>query len=152
MITQPRTVLCALTLTFAGTAATAHAAGMGAPFAGQRQLRRRVGAGTTADTRSPRRRREDLEELLADPDAVDLDSFPSPACSHNDSTSRVDRPRTNAPMTIARSGSVLSNLVPRGNSLDTNGSAAARTCRISTESSPTAVCTFLGRKPLRSPC
>ena len=84
-------------------------------------------------------------------DAVDFDSFPSPACSHSDSTSRIDRPRTNAPITIARSGSVRSSLVPRGNSLETNGSAASRTCGISTASSPSAVCTRRGRKPLRSP-
>jgi hypothetical protein len=84
-------------------------------------------------------------------DAVDLDSLPSPACSHSDSTSRIDRPRTNAPITIAPSGSVLSSLVPRGNSLETNGSAAARTSGISTDSSPSAVCTLRGRKPLRSP-
>ncbi len=60
-------------------------------------------------------------------DAVDFDSFPSPALSHSDSTSRIDRPLTDAPITIALSGSVRSNLVPRGKSFDTNGSAAART-------------------------
>src|SRR3954447_6330459 len=49
-------------------------------------------------------------------EAVDFESFPSPAFSHSDSTSRIERPRTNAPITIARSGSVRSNLVPRGNS------------------------------------
>jgi hypothetical protein len=64
--------------------------------------------------------------------AVDFDSFPSPALSHSDSTSRIDRPRTNAPITIARSGSVRNSLVPRGNSLETNGSAASRTRGIST--------------------
>jgi hypothetical protein len=35
--------------------------------------------------------------------------------------------------------------------LDTNGSAASRTWGISTESSPSAVCTLRGRKPFRSP-
>ena len=65
-------------------------------------------------------------------DAVDFDSFPNPACSHSDSTSRIDSPLTNAPTTIAFSGSVRSNLVPLGNSLETNGSAASRTYGIST--------------------
>ena len=65
-------------------------------------------------------------------DAVDFESFPSPAFSHSDSTSRIDKPRTNAPITIARSGSVRNTLVPRGNSFETNGSAASRTCGIST--------------------
>jgi hypothetical protein len=83
--------------------------------------------------------------------AVDFDSLPSPARSHSDSTSRIDRPRTNAPITIALSGSVRSSFVPRGNSLETNGSAASRTWGISTRSSPSAVCTRRGRKPLRSP-
>jgi hypothetical protein len=46
--------------------------------------------------------------------AVDFDSFPSPAWSHSDSTSRIDKPRTNAPITIALSGSVRSSFVPRG--------------------------------------
>jgi hypothetical protein len=59
-------------------------------------------------------------------DAVDLDSFPSPACSHSDSTSRIDSPRTNAPITIALSGSVRSSFVPRGNSLETNGCPRCR--------------------------
>jgi hypothetical protein len=84
-------------------------------------------------------------------DAVDFDSFPSPAFSHNDSTSRIDRPRTNAPITIALKGSVRSSFVPRGNSFETNGSAASRTCGISTASSPSAVCTLRGRNPLRKP-
>jgi hypothetical protein len=65
-------------------------------------------------------------------DAVDFDSFPSPACSHSDSTSRIDSPRTNAPITIAFKGSVRNNFVPRGNSFETNGSAAWRTWGIST--------------------
>ena len=59
--------------------------------------------------------------------------------------------RTNAPITIALSGSVRNSFVPRGNSLETNGSAASRTCGMSTESSPSAVCTRRARKPLRSP-
>jgi hypothetical protein len=33
--------------------------------------------------------------------AVDFATFPSPAFSHSDSTSRIDSPRTNAPITIA---------------------------------------------------
>jgi hypothetical protein len=78
-------------------------------------------------------------------DAVDLDSFPGPAFSHNDSTSRIDRPRTNAPITNALSGSVRTSLVPLGNSLEANVSAASRTCGISTSSSPSAVYTLRGR-------
>jgi hypothetical protein len=84
-------------------------------------------------------------------EAVEFDSLPSPAFSHTDSTSRIDRPLTNAPITNAFSGSVRSNFVPLGNSFDTNGSAASRTCGISIPTSPSAVCTFLGRNPLRSP-
>jgi hypothetical protein len=84
-------------------------------------------------------------------DAVDLDSLPSPAFSHSDSMSRIDSPLTNAPITIARNGSVRSNFVLHGNSLETNGSAASLTCGISTWSSPSSVCTLRGRKPLRSP-
>jgi hypothetical protein len=84
-------------------------------------------------------------------EAVVLDSFPSPACSHKDSTSRIDRPRTNAPITNAFNGSVRSSFGVRGNSLDANVSAAWRTCGISIASSPSAVCTLLGRNPLRSP-
>jgi hypothetical protein len=84
-------------------------------------------------------------------EAVVFDSFPSPAFSHSDSMSRIDSPRTNAPITIARSGSVRSSLVLHGNSLETNGSAASLTCGISTWSSPSSVCTPRGRKPLRRP-
>ena len=69
-----------------------------------------------------------LAQLKAMRDAVDLDSFPSPACSHTDSTSRIERPRTNAPIAIALSGSVRNSFVPRGNRLQTNGSTACRTC------------------------
>jgi hypothetical protein len=65
--------------------------------------------------------------------------------------SRIDSPLTNAPITIARSSSVRNTFVLHGNSLDTNGSAASRTCGISTSSSPSSVCTLRGRKPLRSP-
>ena len=83
--------------------------------------------------------------------AVVFDSFPSPAFSHSDSMSRIERPRTNAPITIARSGSVRRTFVLHGNSLETNGSAASRTCGISTRSSPSSVCTVRGRKPLRRP-
>jgi hypothetical protein len=83
--------------------------------------------------------------------AVDFESFPSPAFSHSDSTSRIDNPRTNAPITIARKGSVRKTFVLHGNSLETNGSAASRTCGISTSSSPSSVCTLLGRNPLRRP-
>jgi hypothetical protein len=84
-------------------------------------------------------------------DAVDFESFPSPACSHNDSTSRIDRPRTNAPITSAFSGSVRNSFGVLGNSFEANVSAASRTCGISTDSSPSAVCTLRGRNPLRSP-
>jgi hypothetical protein len=65
-------------------------------------------------------------------DAVDLDRLPSPACSHNDSTSRIDKPRTNAPITNAFRGSVRNNFGVLGNSFEANVSAAWRTCGIST--------------------
>jgi hypothetical protein len=84
-------------------------------------------------------------------EAVVFDSFPSPAFSHSDSMSRIESPRTNAPITIARNGSVRNTFVLHGNNFETNGSAAPRTCGISTSSSPSAVCTLRGRKPLRSP-
>jgi hypothetical protein len=84
-------------------------------------------------------------------DAVDFDSFPSPAFSHNDSTSRIDSPRTKAPITNALSGSVRTNLVPLGNSFEANVSAASRTWGISTSRSPSAVWTLRRRKPLRQP-
>jgi hypothetical protein len=83
--------------------------------------------------------------------AVVFDSFPSPAFSHSDSMSRIDRPLTNAPITIARSGSVRNTFVLHGNSFDTNGSAASLICGISTCSSPSSVCTLRARTPLRSP-
>src|SRR3954465_13344708 len=44
-------------------------------------------------------------------EAVVFDSFPSRACSHSDSMSRIDSPRTNAPITIARSGSLRNTFV-----------------------------------------
>src|SRR5258705_270951 len=50
-------------------------------------------------------------------EAVVLDSFPSPAVSHSDSMSRIDSPRTNAPITIARSGSVRRTFVLHGKQL-----------------------------------
>ena len=84
-------------------------------------------------------------------EAVAFDSFPSPASSHSDSTSRIDRPRTNAPITNAFSGSVRISFGVRGNSFDANVSAAWRTCGISISSSPSAVCTLRGRNPFRSP-
>jgi hypothetical protein len=65
--------------------------------------------------------------------------------------SRIDSPRTNAPITIARSGSLRKSFVLHGNSLETNGSAASLICGISTSSSPSSVCSLRGRKPLRSP-
>ena len=83
--------------------------------------------------------------------AVDFAIFPSPAFSHSDSTSRIESPRTNAPITIARSGSVAISLRARGNRDETNVSAASRTCGISISSSPSAVCTRRGRYPLRYP-
>ena len=84
-------------------------------------------------------------------EAVDFDNFPSPACSHSASMSRIDKPRTNAPITIARSGWVRNSFVLHGNSFETNGSAVSLTCGISTSSSPSSVCTLRGRKPLRNP-
>jgi hypothetical protein len=65
--------------------------------------------------------------------------------------SRIDSPLTNAPITIARKGSERNTFAPHGNSFETNGPAASPTCGISTESSPSAVCTPRGRKPLPSP-
>jgi hypothetical protein len=65
-------------------------------------------------------------------DAVDFESFPRPALSHSDSMSRIHRPRTNAPITIARRGSVRSSFAPLGKSFETNGSAASLICGIST--------------------
>ena len=84
-------------------------------------------------------------------DAVDFESFPSPAFSHSDSTSRIDRPLTNAPITNAFSGSVRKSFVPLGKSFETNGSAASLTCGIPTSSSPSPVCSRRGRNPLRKP-
>jgi hypothetical protein len=46
--------------------------------------------------------------------------------------SRIDRPVTHAPITIARSGRVRKTFVLHGNSLETNGSAASLTCGLST--------------------
>ena len=83
--------------------------------------------------------------------AVVFDSFPSPAFSQSDSMSRIDSPRTNAPITIALSGSLRRTFVLHGNSFETNGSAASLIWGISTLSSPSSVCTRRGRKPLRSP-
>jgi hypothetical protein len=84
-------------------------------------------------------------------EAVDFDSLPSPALSHSDSTSRIDSPRTNAPITNARSGSVRKTLVLHENSLETNGSAAALTCGISTESSPLRGLQPAGAKAVAQP-
>src|SRR4051794_1749851 len=82
---------------------------------------------------------------------VAFETLPRPASSQSDSTSRIDSPRTNAPITNAFNGSVRSSLVARGKSLETNGAAASRTCGISTESSPSAVCSVRARNPLRMP-
>jgi hypothetical protein len=84
-------------------------------------------------------------------EAVDFESFPSPASSQSDSTSRIESPRTKAPTTIASSGRVRSSLVECGKSAETNGSAASRTRGISTSSSPSTVCSRRGRKPFLSP-
>jgi RNA-directed DNA polymerase len=54
-------------------------------------------------------------------DAVDFESLPSLASSQSDSTSRIERPRTKAPTTIASSGRVRSSFVECGNSADTAG-------------------------------
>jgi len=84
-------------------------------------------------------------------DAVDFETWPSPASSHSDSTSRIESPRTKAPTTIALSGSVRSRRLPRGNSFEVNGSAASRSCGSSTSISPSAACRRRGRQPLRLP-
>jgi hypothetical protein len=83
--------------------------------------------------------------------AVVFDSFPSPAFSHSDPDVAHRQPPDERPITIARKGSVRNTFVLHGNSFETNGSAASRTCGISTSSSPSSVCTLRGRKPLRSP-
>ena len=64
--------------------------------------------------------------------AVDFDSFPNPALSQSDSTSRIDSPCTNAPITIAFQRLRAQQLGAARNSFETNGSAASRTCGIST--------------------
>jgi hypothetical protein len=69
-------------------------------------------------------------------EAVVFDSFPSPALSHSDSMSRIDSPRTNAPITIARNGSVRNTFALHGNSFETNGSAASLICGSSTTPPP----------------
>jgi hypothetical protein len=89
-----------------------------------------------------------LAQLGADPLGGRLRQLPEPAFSHSDSMSRIDSPRTNAPITIARSGSVRNTFLLHGNSLQTNDSAASRTCAISTSSSPSSVCTLRGAKPV----
>jgi hypothetical protein len=96
-------------------------------------------------------RLEALPQLAEMRWAVDFDSFPSPACSHSDSMSRIDSPLTKAPITSALSGSVRNTFVLHGNNFETNGSAASLTCGTSTWSSPSSVCTRRGRKPLRNP-
>jgi integrase len=85
-------------------------------------------------------------------EAVDFETWPRPASSQSDSTSRIERPRTKAPTTIAFSGSVVSSrFEPRGNSFEVNGSAASRSCGSSTSISPSADCTRRGRQPFRFP-
>jgi hypothetical protein len=51
-----------------------------------------------------------LAQFLADARCGRLGQLPEPACSHSDSTSRIDSPRTNAPITIAFNGSVRKQL------------------------------------------
>jgi len=79
----------------------------------------------------------------------DFEVFPSPASSYSDSTSRADRPRTNAPTIIAFSGSVRSSRLvwPLRNSFETNGSAVSLTYGISIRNSPSPVCRWRGRNP-----
>lgn len=85
-------------------------------------------------------------------DALDFETRPSPASSQSDSTSRIESPRTNAPITSAFSGSVVSSrFEPRGNSFEVNGSAASRSCGTSTSISPSALCTRRARQPFRLP-
>ena len=81
--------------------------------AGPRERSRRGTAPTRRGCRRGRRRWNASKRSCSSSqirDAVDFDSFPSPACSHSDSTSRIDRPRTNAPITNAFSGSVRNSL------------------------------------------
>ena len=67
--------------------------------------------------------------------------------------SRIESPRTNPPITNAFSGSVRSSRLQcqRGNSFETNGITASRTCGISIRNSPSPVCRCRGRNPLRFP-
>jgi hypothetical protein len=68
-------------------------------------------------------RRRPLVQLSTDLDTLDRDVVPSPASSHRDSMSRIDRPRTNPPMISALSGSVRNSRLQChfGNSFETNG-------------------------------
>jgi hypothetical protein len=86
-------------------------------------------------------------------DTVEREVFPSPASSHNDSTSRIDKPRTKPPITSAFNGSVRNSRLQChfGNNFETNGIAASRACGISIRSSPSAVCKRRGRNPFRIP-
>ena len=84
-------------------------------------------------------------------DAVDFDRFPSPASSHSDSTSRIDSPRTKAPITNAFNGSVRSNFVARGNSLEHERRCRLPDLRDLDRQLPLPVCTVLARNPLREP-
>ncbi len=78
-------------------------------------------------------------------EAVDFDTWPSPASSHSDSTSRTDKPRTKAPITSALSGSLARKRLRRRKSLLVNGAQASRTCGTSTTTSPSPVFSLRGR-------
>src|SRR5205823_13130398 len=80
--------------------------------------------------RAATERIEPLAQLGADRGDRRLRGLPSPASSHSDSTSRIDRPRTNPPITNALSGSVRSSRLQChfGYSFDTNGLIGSRTC------------------------
>jgi hypothetical protein len=79
--------------------------------------------------------------------------LPSPASSHNDSMSRIDRPLTNPPITNVFKGSVRNSRLQChfGNGLDTNGTVVWRACGIWISSSPSPVCRCRGTEPVAQP-
>ena len=80
--------------------------------------------------------------------------FPSPTSSHNDSMSRIERPRTNPPIINVFKGSVRNSRLQChfGNSLETNGDRGVAGLRdLDPQAHPQPVCRCRGRNPLRFP-
>jgi hypothetical protein len=75
-----------------------------------------------------RRRQSSRDQVAGErlPVLVGL-AHPESGLLHSESTSRIDRPRTNAPITNAFNGSVRNSFGVRGSSFDANVSAASRT-------------------------